>query len=180
MPTGLEKYLSASQLADVVAFVQANQNPPKQFDGNRPTAMSLVDGAIRLTASVAEIYGPTIVYENRFKNIGFWQNLDDRAVWTAQIPTDGKYDVYMDWAVDNGTANQGFVCLLGDKVINGRVEGTGTWEDYQQKKIGTVELTAGLTRVMFRADEGLQGFLVDLREICLVPAGEEPPEHFTE
>ena len=180
MPTGLEKYLSASQLADVVAFVQANQNPPKQFDGNRPTAMSLVDGAIRLTASVAEIYGPTIVYENRFKNIGFWQNLDDRAVWTAQIPTDGKYDVYMDWAVDNGTANQGFVCLLGDKVINGRVEGTGTWEDYQQKKIGTVELTAGLTRVMFRADEGLQGFLVDLREICLVPAGEQPPEHFTE
>ena len=180
MPTGLEKYLSASQLADVVAFVQANQNPPKQFDGNRPTAMSLVDGAIRLTASVAEIYGPTIVYENRFKNIGFWQNVDDRAVWTAQIPTDGKYDVYMDWAVDNGTANQGFVCLLGDKVINGRVEGTGTWEDYQQKKIGTVELTAGLTRVMFRADEGLQGFLVDLREICLVPAGEQPPEHFTE
>jgi len=34
--------------------------------------------------------------------------------------------------------------------------------------------------VMFRADEGLQGFLVDLREICLVPAGEQPPEHFTE
>ncbi|MFL2869227.1 MAG: PVC-type heme-binding CxxCH protein [Pirellulaceae bacterium] len=176
MPTGLEKYLTASQLADVVAFVQANQNPPKQFDGNKPTVKSFVDGAIRLTASVAEIYGPTVVYESRFKNIGFWQNLDDRVIWTALIPTEGEYDIYMDWAVDNGAANQGFICVLGDKMIKGRVEGTGTWEDYQQKKIGTVELSAGLTRVMFRADEGLQGFLIDLREICLVPAGMEPPK----
>ena len=73
MPEGLEKDVSPSELADVIAFVQSSGPPPKKFDGNQPEAVnSDANGGLRLLAMNAEIYGKTLVYESPFKNLGYW------------------------------------------------------------------------------------------------------------
>jgi len=56
------------------------------------------------------------------------------------------------------------------------VTGTGGWDKYRRQKIGTVTLAAGTHRLVLRPDAGtIQGALLDLRGIYLVPEGQELP-----
>ncbi len=82
MPEGLEKDLTRQDLADVMAFVANLPTPRKEFPGNAPAVVAMdEDGALKLTAVRAEVFGPTLVFEQLNQNLGFWGAEADRAAW---------------------------------------------------------------------------------------------------
>ncbi len=88
MPEGLEKDVSVEQMADLLAFLRTNLPPAKrkQFDGNKPEVIKPgANGVIQLPATAAEVYGPTLTFETRYKNLGFWGSADDHAIWTLNV-----------------------------------------------------------------------------------------------
>jgi hypothetical protein len=94
------------------------------------------------------------------------------------VPKAGSYSVYLDWAVDPSSANHPFELHIASEKVTGRVESTGSWDNYRQAKIGTVQLKQGHQRVLFQSAGKPSNFLVDLREVCLVPIRQPPPDLF--
>ncbi|HEY8503828.1 MAG TPA: PVC-type heme-binding CxxCH protein, partial [Gemmataceae bacterium] len=105
MPEGLEKDIPPQDLADIFAHLRAAAPPPKrkEFPGNRPELVrAAADGSLSLLPANAEIYGPSIVLEPRYGNLGYWSSPEDFAAWEVEVPADGKYAVWLDWACYNG------------------------------------------------------------------------------
>jgi putative membrane-bound dehydrogenase-like protein len=173
MPEGVEKDLSKQDLADLLAFLGEVKGPSKKFTGNTPAVVRPVAGKLALLATTAEIYGSAIVFEEPFRNLGYWHGADDHADWTVQLDREGKYDVWLDWACDNGSAGNPYILEGGRPALRGKVAGTGSWDRYRQQKIGTITLPAGRQRLTFRPD-GIKprGALLDLRGLHLVPSGQ--------
>jgi putative membrane-bound dehydrogenase-like protein len=175
MPVGLEKDLSKQNLADVITYLATAGPPPKNFAGNDPVIITPVDGALALRAANAEIYGNEIAFESPFGNIGYWHGPRDHVVWTIDLESAGKFDVWLDWACDNGVAGNRFAIAAGAEELRGTIQGTGGWDQYHQQKIGTLSLPAGALRFSLRPDgERVNGALMDLRGVHLVAAGKMP------
>ncbi len=170
MPEGLEKDVSKQDLANLIGLLRSTGPPRKEFAGNEPRVIApSADGLVSLPAAAAEIYGPSIVFEPQYKNLGWWSNAGDYAVWTIDVRQPGKYQVRLDYACENGTAGNDFVLQAGDKTLAGKVAGTGTWDNYKQTPIGTIELSSGRQTITFRSQGELRGALIDLRTLELKP-----------
>ena len=143
---------------------------PKAFEGNRPEVVkATADGSIKLLATQCEIYGNTIVFEAAYKNLGYWSSESDQAVWSLDLAKAGKYAVELDYACENGVAGNGFVLDAGSVRLTGKIEGTGSWDTYKQAKLGSVELKTGPQKLSFRSQGKIQGALLDLRSLRLIP-----------
>jgi len=172
MPEGLEKDVTLEQMADLLAFLRSAlpTTKPKSFAGNKPELVRVnSDGSLALLATAAEVYGPTLTFEERYKNLGYWGSDDDRAVWTIAIPTAGKYELWLDWACPRSESGKGLVIEVSSENVTARVEATANWEDYKQARIGELKLEPGEARLTARALPPLKGYLMDLRAIRLVP-----------
>ena len=170
MPEGLEKDLPPQDLADVIAFVASEGSPRKKFAGNQPRVVTReTDGTIRLEATHCEIYGKSLVFEAKYKNLGYWMSPDDRALWTVEVPRAGRYEVRLVYACDNGTAGNSFVLKCGETQLTGKIVGTGTWDDYRTTTLGRVRLLAKRNRVLIEPVGDPNNCLMDLRELVLVP-----------
>ncbi|MCH2183322.1 MAG: c-type cytochrome [Mariniblastus sp.] len=180
MPQGLETSLDPAAMADLVSYIVQFREPPKTFPGNQPRLIRATEEGrlLRLTGSTASVFGPSLVFEAQYGNLGFWGSVDDRAQWRVVLPAAGQYDVYLDWAVADGTAGNPYQLQIGSESLRGEVESTGSWDQYRQSKVGSLNLPAGPQVVVFRAAAPLEGYLMDLREICLIPAGQQPPAEF--
>src|SRR5262249_9145540 len=116
MPEGLEKELKPQDLADLITHVRSigPERKPKLFAGNKPELVQPgADGSLLLLSSSCEIYGPTLVLEKQYGNLGFWTNQDDQAIWTVRVAKAGKYAVTLDWACDEESAGKRFVLQAG-------------------------------------------------------------------
>jgi putative membrane-bound dehydrogenase-like protein len=172
MPDGLEKDINVNEMGDLLAFLRTHAPQPKRkvFEGNRPHLIKAdEDGSLKLLASGCEIYGPTLILEKQYGNLGYWSSPDDHAVWAVEVPRAGKYAVWLDWACDNGSAGNTFELRAGGQTLTGRVAGTGNWDTYRQARVGEITLDAGQRRVVFRSTGAIRGALIDLRGIRLVP-----------
>jgi putative heme-binding domain-containing protein len=171
MPEGLEKDLTKQDLANLIGLLRSTGPPRKQFAGNEPRVISPAgDGLLSLPAAAAEIFGPTIIFEPQYKNLGFWSSAGDFATWNIDVRQPGTYQVRLDYACENGAAGNSFVVQVGDKSLAGKVVGTGTWDNYKQTPIGTIELPGGRQTLTFRSQGELHGALLDLRTLDLRPA----------
>lgn len=173
MPDGLEKDMTPAQTADLLAFIKA-QRPPlarKTFPGNEPALVKAnADGALELRAKNAEIYGPSLVWESPNGNLGYWQSGDDRAQWTVEVPTAGKYLVWLEWSCPAGNAGQAWALDAGEReLLTARIKSTGGWETFHYSRIGEVTLTAGRQTLTIRAHGTLNGALMDFKTLKLVP-----------
>jgi putative heme-binding domain-containing protein len=178
MPDGLEKALDPQAMADLIAFISSN-SPPKVFAGNAPLLIDpKADGTLSLLAGNCKIYGDTLVYEDHYQNLGYWQSETDRAVWALKLPRGGKYDVWFDWALPADSPNNSFCLESGESSLTARIPKTGSWDDYQQAKLGSIQLQAGRQNVELRGERPVEGALLDLREIRLVPSGQPAPADF--
>src|SRR5262249_15586828 len=72
MPEGLKKALSKQDVADLIAYVNVITPPPRRFPGNRPEVVKVANGGYALLATNAEIHGKEIVFEEPFRNLGYW------------------------------------------------------------------------------------------------------------
>jgi putative heme-binding domain-containing protein len=167
MPEGLENDLKPADLADVIAFVA---RPPKTLTGNRPqTVAPRPDGSIRLAASTAEIYGPSLIFEPEFGNLGYWQNEADRASWTFRVDRPATFTVSLDFACDNAVAGNAYLLRIDDQTTRGTVAGTGTWSEYRSIFLREVRLGPGDHRLEFRPAGPVRGALADVRTMVLTP-----------
>ncbi len=170
MPEGLEKDLSAVDLANVMAFVQSTGTLWKRFDGNLPQVVKPnEDGTITLPASAAEIYGPNLVFEPKYGNIGFWTSTDDYAKWTFDVPASGHWTVELDFACDDSTAGSLMKFSTGNRMLTARVPGSGTWDNYQTYRAGTIDIHRGRSQLIITAPEKPAFALIDLRAVRLIP-----------
>ncbi|HLW64067.1 MAG TPA: carbohydrate-binding protein, partial [Gemmataceae bacterium] len=174
MPEGLEKDWKHQDFADLLAHLRASQTMPKRktFDGNNPFVIKPEPGgSLKLGATQAEIYGPNLIFEKQYMNLGYWSHQDDFAAWTVDVPAAGRYSVTLDYACENSNAGNTFVLETDSGQLLGKVAGTGTWDNYKSVNIGEMTLAAGQQRVTFRPTAPVKGALIDLRMIRLVKVG---------
>jgi putative membrane-bound dehydrogenase-like protein len=172
MPEGLEKDLKPQDMADLIAFIQAGTPVAKRkvFEGNQPELVRPEsDGNLWLLPTTCDIYGSTLVLEKQYGNLGYWSSEDDRAVWSVDVVRPGRYAVYLNWACQNDSAGNIFVLQAGPERLTGKVQGTGTWDNYRQTKVGEIALAAGRQQLIFRSVGKPAGALIDLRAIKLMP-----------
>ena len=173
MPEGLEKDLSRQDIADVIAFVQRSGQQPKELPFNSPAIVRPgEDGSVVLSASAASVFGPNLIVEEHFRNLGNWLHENDHAVWTLELPA-GKshysFDVEFDFACHRSAAGNKLVLSVAGQTLEGRVPSTDRWDRYSTWNVGTVTLPPGASRlVVFTRSPPIQA-LIDLREIRLVP-----------
>jgi putative membrane-bound dehydrogenase-like protein len=173
MPEGLENDLRPRDLADLFAYLKGRTPAPKrkEFPGNHPElVVAAGDGALLLIARNAEVYGPSLVLEEQYGNLGYWSAEEDHAAWSAAVPRAGRYAVWLDWACPDGNAGNAFQLQAGEVRLTGRVASTGGWDSYRREKVGEIDLPAGRQRLVFRSVGKIRGgALLDLKSIQLVP-----------
>ncbi len=173
MPEGLEKDLSKQDIADVITFVQRSGTKPKELPFNsRAVARPGDNGSIVLPASAAAVFGPNLIVEEHFRNLGNWLNENDHAAWTVELP-EGKseysFDVVFDFACHRSAAGNMLVLSVAGQTLEGRVPSTDRWDRYSTWNVGTVTVPSGSSRlVVFTRTSPVQA-LIDLREIRLIP-----------
>ncbi len=170
MPEGLEKDLTTQDMADLLSYVEqiGGRQPHKEFPGNTPRTIEAdANGELVLSPATAEIYGPTIILEERYGNLGFWTSLEDHAIWTIDITEPGSYVVEIEYAVPDDNPPNHLRLSCGDEQLLYEITGTGTWDDYHRVTIGRWRLPAGVLQLVAEGVEPIQGAILDLREIRL-------------
>jgi peptidoglycan-N-acetylglucosamine deacetylase len=127
------------------------------------------NGQLRLTAEKGRGIGPAIQYMPDWKAFG-WFTSNDSVVWEVDVPMEGAYEVWLDWSVSDEEAGKEFILKAGYENIRGIVDKSGSWETFQRKPIGTIQLKKGYNKVIFKSygEFGEKGALLDLREITLI------------
>jgi putative membrane-bound dehydrogenase-like protein len=175
MPDGVEKDLTPRDFADLLAFVNSSAPAPKPktLAGNHPEVVAAgAEGTIVLKAEAAEIFGDHLTFESQYGNLGYWAADNDRAGWRFEAPRSGRYEVWFDWACDNGTSGQRLRVRSGESSIVYKVAGTGSWDNYRRARVGELTLQAGPGRLDIRPEGPLHGALLDLRTVELRPVPE--------
>jgi hypothetical protein len=173
MPEGLETGLTPQDMADLIAYVRGAtpQQPRKTFAGNEPQVVRPgPDGSLKLLPASAEIYGKTLVLEEKYGNLGYWTSEDDRVVWVVEPARPGTYNVWLEWACEDSVANNRFVVQSGEQRFLKSIPGTGNWDTYKRQKFGEVTLRLGRQRVTIRPEGPVAGALMDLKSVELIPA----------
>jgi putative heme-binding domain-containing protein len=174
MPEGMEQNIDLRELGHLIAFLREHGLRPNEVPGNRPRRIAAgPEGSVRLPADAAEIYGNRLAFEPTHRNLGWWIQEQDRAAWTFAIDRAGTYDVWLEWACPDDGAGGSFVIEVGADRLGGTVAGTGSWDEYQRARIGTVTLGAGRHRLDVRPADRPRGPLMDLRAIELTPTTPE-------
>eukprot|EP00913_Durusdinium_trenchii_P008816 g8282.t1 len=172
MPDGLEKDLKPQDVAHVMAYVRSVQRQIAKVrpNGRFPrTIRPAKDGTFTLAADNCEIYGTTLKFEPKYKNLGWWGSADDRAVWPMAVPVETEYDVVLEFACDAATAGNTIVFECGAHRLSVKVPSTGSWDTYIRKTVGRLKLPSGQQRLTVRAGESLKGYLLDLKAVRLKP-----------
>jgi hypothetical protein len=172
MPEGLERDLKPADAAALVAYIRLNVPLPamKKFPGNEPRVVApIANGKFTLTPFEAEIYGPTIVIEDKYRNLGWWSSADDVVVWTIDVPKPGKYSVGWTYACEPSAAGSRVVVEAAGKSLTHRVDKTASWDDYRAQQLGELELPAGQVRVTMKPASRPLPALADVKTLILSP-----------
>lgn len=172
MPEGLEKELSPSAVADLAAFIRGNVPLPtrKSFPGNQPQRVAAnSDGVFVLTPATCEIYGPTIILEEKYGNLGWWSSSDDVVSWTLDVPASGRYRVDIDYACDPQAAGHRLIATSRGGSLTHKVTATDGWDDYRTTTIGEIDLPAGVQSVTLKPASRPLPALLDLKGVRLAP-----------
>ena len=171
MPEGLEKDVSPSDFADIIAYLSTTRPPRRMFDGNEPKLVEpeAFRGEFWLLASDCEIYGDTLAYEPVYRNLGMWGSASDHAVWNFDVAKAGKYIVRLDYACDASVAGNPYQLAIGDITLSGKVASTGNWDTYRQMTLGRVTLKPGRYQAVLRPGGKIAGYLMDVKSVRITP-----------
>jgi putative membrane-bound dehydrogenase-like protein len=172
MPEGLEKDLGVQEVADLLAHIHS-QKPTlarKEFPGNVPALIQPgAGGILELLATQSEIYGPSLILEAKYRNLGYWSSPEDHAIWTVQVPRAGTYAVWLEWACPLSSSGNAFVLQGPEGKVSAKVASTGSWDRYRKTQVGKITLRAGQQRLTMQSEGVIKGALLDLKSIRLVP-----------
>jgi putative heme-binding domain-containing protein len=171
MPEGLEKDLSPQDLVDVISFVQSADTPWKQQVGNSPQIVSVgEDGQFTLTAATAELYGPSITFDQHSGTISTWNSSDDYIAWKLDVKGWGTWKIEFEYACDDTTAGNQLKVATPGRMMTARVPGTGTNEAIRRWTAGTLDLAPSQNTLTVSAPEELTSSLLELKAVRLIPS----------
>ena len=171
MPEGLEKDLNQQDLCNVIAYLRSSGALRKKFVANNPQLVKpTTDGTLQLYPTNCEIYGPSIVMEQLYKNLGKWQSENDRAVWNIELPKPGRYSVLLNYASLEKNAGNTWLLEAGDKTLSGKVDSTGSIDRYEEIRCGEIDLPAGASQIVLRSAGPIKGNLMQFGGLLLKPA----------
>ncbi len=175
MPEGLEKELTPRDMANLIAFLETIELPPKPFKGNHPRVVKPdSDGKITLSAADAAIYGDRLIFETARNDLGYWMAANDHAIWSFEVPAPGKYAVWIDGACCDDSAGNVLEVCVGGQRVKYKVGGTGTWDHYSWNMIGNLNLSGRVTRLEVRPSAAPRNALLELRCVELRPLKPDP------
>jgi len=172
MPDGFEKQLSAQDVADLIAWLRHSPPAAKDVELNEPALVRPGDdGVLRLLAGNCQIFGNEIKVWDQHQCLGWWTSLEDKAVWTFELPKAGRYSVWLDWSSDDASAGNEFLVEVNGQSLRGKVSSTGAWETYREENVGEVDLDDGISQLSVRAAHAIPPgkYLFDLKKVRLQP-----------
>lgn len=162
--------------ASFASPVSAAEPTPRKVEGNRPRpTQPRDDGRIVLVPDAAEFYGEAIRINPDNHCIAWWEKQADYVAWEVESPRGGEYEVWLEWAIADDLAGNGFRIRVGDATFTGTIGKTGGWTTLKREKAGTVKIPAGKARLEMRVEGPLKGELADVRAITLNPVGAAAP-----
>ena len=160
----------------VVSPAWAAETAPRKVEGNRPQATAPNDvGRIVLFPDAAEFFGEAIRINPDNACIAWWEKPADYVAWEIESPKAAEYDVWLEWAIADDLAGNGFRIRVGDASVTGKIGKTGGWTSLKRVSVGTLKIPAGKSRLEMRVEGPLKGELADVRCITLNPVGAPAP-----
>ena len=136
------------------------------------TIRPLADGSIDLAAAFASLHGKSAEYESdKRKNcIGKWTNAEDWVSWEMRVAQPGNYRVQAEYACPDDSAGSQVAFGVGQNQVAGTVEKTGSWEKFETREIGSIQVDSTQPvqfEVCVKSMPG--GAVMNLRSVKLVP-----------
>ena len=113
----------------------------------------------------AEIYGPSLMFESKYRNLGFWSSPEDRAQWRLQPKSAGEYVVSLDYACPPQARENRVRVTVNGQVLVQEIAPSGSWDQYVSMRVGKVSLPAEPVRLTVESDGDIDGYLFDLRTV---------------
>ena len=140
----------------------------------------LVDPSHRtlLTPDMAQLTGENLAYS--FHNVwddlnirGYhvtsWNEVDATMEWQVRSIRKGRYEVYIKYGAPAGCEDNVFEILLGDQLLEGKVQSTGDWYTYRSFVAGNLEFDVADELTLTIRPKILGGCsLMNLKEVSLV------------
>ena len=131
--------------------------------------LALKEGDVYLTAEQAVISGKGSLRLSgkEKKNLGYWRSNQKLATWEFEnVSSDAVYDIELIYALDPVDAGAKFLLKCGASELSGKAPATGSWDDYQTRKVGEIAVPGvGRTAVSLMKKDGTT--LFNLRAIIL-------------
>jgi len=127
------------------------------------------DGSLTLSAPTAEIHGEGARVETigGQPSIGFWTNSADWLSWPFKLTKPGRFDVTA--SIATPAERSKFELAVGNQKLSAEVTSTGSYQKFQDVKLGTIELSQPGPQELTIKPVPNQWQAINLRWITLKP-----------
>jgi acetyl esterase/lipase len=129
------------------------------------------DGSVTLAAHDAVTHGEMLRYEPQpHKNtIGYWTRPEDWCEWHFYSEHPGRFELHILQGCGTGQGGSKVAASLGEQQVSFTVEDTGHFQNFKDRAVGTVNITApGVYTLKLRALSKAAKAVMDVREVRLV------------
>jgi len=189
IPTQLEATGAANRFRNVTLgkiyfVVPGKQKLDLKFRGNTPKVRALIlrpapegeaigqalDRSVLLHARDVTLHSTKVQYETKpHKNtVGYWVNVSDQVYWDFTVTSGGRFNVEIHQGCGKGHGGSLVALEVAGQTLQFTVKDTGHFQNFVQRKVGTVSLAKGEHRFWIRPIKKAGGAIMDVRRIRLL------------
>jgi hypothetical protein len=189
IPTQLEATGAANRFRNVTLgkiyfVVPGKQKLDLKFHGNTPKVRALIlrpapegeaigqalDRSVLLHARDVTLHSTKVQYETKpHKNtVGYWVNVSDQVHWDFTVTSGGRFNVEIHQGCGKGHGGSLVALEVAGQTLQFTVKDTGHFQNFVQRKVGTVSLAKGKHRFWIRPIKKAGGAIMDVRQIRLL------------
>jgi hypothetical protein len=190
IPTQLEATGAANRFRNVTLgkiyfVVPGKQKLDLKFRGNTPKVRALIlrpapegeaigqalDRSVLLHARDVTLHSTKVQYETKpHKNtVGYWVNVSDQVHWDFTVSSGGRFNVEIHQGCGKGHGGSLVALEVAGQTLQFTVQDTGHFQNFVQRKVGTVSLAKGEHRFWIRPVKKAGGAIMDVRRVRLLP-----------
>jgi arylsulfatase A len=147
------------------------QWPTQNPDFKNPPVRPQTNGSILLHARNAVVHGESLRFEPQpnKETLGYWTVQSDWAHWDFEVPRDGQYRLEASQGCGRGSGGAEVEFAVADQNVSMKVRDTGGFQNFVDRDLGVVRLTAGLHKLTVKPRTKPGAAVMDLREVRLTP-----------
>ena len=189
IPTQLEATGAANRFRNVTLgkiyfVVPGKQKLDLKFRGNTPKVRALIlrpapegeaigqalDHSVLLHARDVTLHSTKVQYETKpHKNtVGYWVNVSDQVHWDFTVTSGGRFNLEIHQGCAKGHGGSLVALEVAGQTLQFTVKDTGHFQNFVQRKVGTVSLAKGEHRFWIRPIKKAGGAIMDVRRIRLL------------